>query len=483
MKRKFISTLVLVQILAFQAFAGLELPKLFSDHMVLQQGEPVAVWGWATAGEEVTVTFADQEKKAKANAEGRWSLKLDTLKASAEGRELTVAATETVVLKDVLVGEVWICSGQSNMQWSVNRSADSEAEIAAADHPGIRLFTVQRMLAPDGPKDKLASGAWQLCNPTTIPGFSAVAYYFGRDLHQNLQVPVGLIHSSWGGTPAESWASRSTLDEEADFKPLLDKWDVAESKTKSKHYPGTLYNGMIHPLIPYSMKGAIWYQGESNARRAFQYKALFPKMIQDWRTRWGKDFPFYFVQLANFKQPVANPGTNNNWVELQWSQFLTLQLKNTGMAVINDIGAAKNAHPTNKQDVGKRLARWALNKDYGKSDVLVCGPLFKAATVEGESIRVSFDYVGDGLDAVGELKHFEICGADNQWQWASARIDKKTVVVSHADIAAPVAVRYAWSPNPTTANLRNKEGLPASCFRSDAFTWMTEENVVSKNSK
>jgi sialate O-acetylesterase len=369
------------------------------------------------------------------------------------------------------------------MQWGVNRSADGKAEIAAADHPGIRLFTVQRILSPDGPQEKLASGAWQLCNPTTIPGFSAVAYYFGRDLHQNLQVPVGLIHSSWGGTPAESWASRSALDEEADFKPLLDKWDVAESKTKSKHYPGTLYNGMIHPLIPYSMKGAIWYQGESNARRAFQYKTLFPKMIQDWRTRWGKDFPFYFVQLANFKQPVANPGTNNNWVELQWSQFLTLQLKNTGMAVINDIGAAKNAHPTNKQDVGKRLARWALNKDYGKSDVLVCGPLFKAAKVEGKSIRVSFDYVGDGLDAVGELKHFEICGADNQWQWASARIDKKTVVVSHADIAAPVAVRYAWSPNPTTANLRNKEGLPASCFRSDAFTWMTEENVVSKNSK
>jgi sialate O-acetylesterase len=482
--------------------AELRLHALFGDHMVLQRDQADPVWGTAEPGEELTVSLAGQKKTARAGSDGRWKIVLDPLPAGGP-YELVLSGKSTITLKDVLVGEVWVCSGQSNMEMSVKSSNHSAEEQAAAKHPTVRLFTVPRKQA-DRPENDLvdakgqASTAWKECTPETIGSFSAVAYFFGRKLKDDLGVPVGLLHTSWGGTPAEVWTSGRVLQSRPEFKDLEENYakrqdayekalvkykeDAEKAKSENKPAPkapqkpmklSCLYNGMIAPLLPYAIRGAIWYQGESNAGNAKLYQTLFPAMIRNWREDWGEgDFPFGFVQLANFKsnkkENLSEP-VESNWAELREAQTMTLSAPKTGMAVIIDIGDSVDIHPKNKQDVGKRLALWAEHDVYGK-DLIYSGPIFEALKIENGRAIVSFKHVGGGLVAKGEkLSGFSVAGEDRKFVWAEARIDGKTVVVSSEHVSHPVAVRYAWADDPV-CNLYNREDLPASPFRTDSWS-------------
>ncbi|HDP35249.1 MAG TPA: sialate O-acetylesterase [Candidatus Hydrogenedentes bacterium] len=507
------SVLAAIVLFVYGASATVSAPSIFGDHMVLQQGKSLPVWGNADPQEKVTVTLGKKTKSATANAEGKWKVEMPRMKAGGP-YELTVRGTDnTLLFTDVLVGEVWLGSGQSNMQWNVANSANGDAEIAAADYPNIRLFSVTRTVATS-PQDD-CEGAWTLCAPATIPEFSAALYFFGRELHQQLDgVPVGLVHTSWGGTPAESWTSRATLESDPDLAGMVRQWDQAladypaamdahnkamedwrkaaeEARAAGAPEPrkpdpprgpehpwlaSGLYNAMIAPLAPYAIQGAIWYQGESNANRAYQYRKLFPAMINDWRNTWRQGpFSFYFVQLANFREPLPEPA-DLDWAELREAQTMTLSLKNTGMATIIDIGEADDIHPKNKQDVGKRLALIALKKDYGKK-VVWSGPMYKSMKVRDDKIIIRFDHADGGLaTSDGEaVKGFAIAGEDRKFVWADAVIKGKTVVVSSPQVAKPAAVRYAWAINPV-CNLVNGAGLPASPFRTDAWPGITENN-------
>ena len=501
---------ILLLVSAGAAVADIKLPAIIGDNMVLQQGGKVPIWGWADPGEEVTagVSWNSTKLAVKADKDGKWTFKINPPKAGGP-YEMMIAGKNTITIKNILVGEVWVCSGQSNMQMSVQSSANAEQEIAEAGYPKIRLFSVKLTVAEKPQSD--CEGSWTECSPATVPGFSAVAYFFGRELHKQLNVPVGLIHTSWGGTPAESWTRREVLEANADFVPIVKRYDDAVAKypqameeykqklvewkqaaekalsdgNKPPRRPGEpfgpgnpnspagLYNAMIAPLIPYSIQGAIWYQGESNAGRAYQYRTLFPAMIKNWRDDWGQgNFSFLFVQLANFMKVKPEPD-ESSWAELREAQSMTLALPNTGMAVIIDIGDADNIHPTNKQDVGKRLALWPLAGIYGKK-LVYSGPLYKSMKVDRNSIILSFDHVGGGLVAKGDgqLKGFSIAGSDHKFVWADAKIDGNTVVVSSDKVSEPAAVRYAWADNPV-CNLYNQEGLPASPFRTDEWPGVT----------
>jgi sialate O-acetylesterase len=502
--------------------AAVELPRMFSDGGVLQQGEAVPVWGWGTPGETVSVEFGDQKVSAKAGPDGEWKIELKSLAANATGRTMTVTgdASGVIAVSNLLVGEVWMASGQSNMQWSLAQTERAKEDIPAANYPGIRMFLTERVTAAT-PQRKVG-GSWLEATPANAGKFSAVGYYFGLKLHQELGVPVGIICTAWGGRPAEAFTSREGLATKPQGKALLDALDAemktydpekaqaayekalaawekkaaaikkanqtAEKKQTVPRRPAppvspalnsgkaaAIYNGMIHPWVGYALKGAIWYQGESNASRAKQYETIFPQLILDWRRLWKQELPFYFVQLANFKKPSTEPGVPDQWAELQNAQLLTLALPKTGMAVINDIGTANNIHPPNKLDVGNRLARWALAKDYGKTGSAISGPLFKSAKIEGGAVRIGFEHA-KGLKSRdgGPLRRFEIAGADRQWHWADAVIEGETVVVSSKSVPQPVAVRYAWASNPEGANLVNGEGLPASLFRTDDWKLSTE---------
>ena len=483
--------------LAGALHAAVKLPALISDHMVLQQGMPVRIWGTADPGETVKVDFQGQSVTVKAAENGKWAAWLRPL-AAAGPLEMNIAGTNAIVIRDVMVGEVWLGSGQSNMEFRMATTVNHDEEIAHAEYPLIHLFQVKRLVA-DQPMEDVV-GAWQLCSPQTVRGFSAVQYFFGRHLHQNLHVPMGLIESDWGGTPAQSWASRPALESDPALKFVLDDWDkvlanspaaregyekrletwnqqVADAKAQGRtppnrpalppgpghpNTPAGLYNGMIAPLTPFAIRGAIWYQGESNASEAhaYKYRRLFGAMIQDWRNRWGQgDFPFLFVQLANFK-------TNGWWPILRESQTETLRLSNTGMAVAIDVGESGDIHPKNKQDVGLRLALAARSIAYHQP-VEFSGPLFQTATPENGQMRVYLDHA-DGLQAKGggALTGFTIAGADGNFVPAEARVDGATVMVSSAQVTNPVAVRYAWADDPA-CNLINQAGLPASPFRSD----------------
>ncbi|MCW8133672.1 MAG: 9-O-acetylesterase [Planctomycetota bacterium] len=629
--------------------------------MVVQRGIKVPVWGWAEAGTKITVKLGEQSAEATADEKGAWKAELPAMEAGGPF-ELTVTGKETKTLKNVMVGDVWVCSGQSNMEWGLWGIKNSKEEIAAAKFPNIRLFAVQKTISAT-PKDDPATGGWVECGPGTVTGFSAVGYFFGRHLHEQLKVPIGLIHTSWGGTVAEAWTSREALAKLEDFKPVMesiekaeanlpelqkeydaklaewkkaveaadpgtkdaekawfkpetdaaawkpldlpshwekgglpdfdgvvwfrreveipeawaskeltlslgpiddaditwfngtqvgatDGWNVARkykvpgdlvkagkntlavrvldtggpgglygkpeqltlvpagmadakpvslagawsfnpgmslqeiparplppASINNQNSPTALYNGMLAPVIPYGIKGAIWYQGESNAGRAFQYRTLFPAMIQDWRGRWGEgDFPFFFVQLANFMAAKPEPG-ESAWAELREAQRMTLSLPNTGMATIIDIGEAGDIHPKNKQDVGLRLALAARGVAYGEK-LVYSGPSYKSMAVEEGKIRLTFDHVGGGLEAKGgePLKSFAIAGEDKVFVWADAKIDGETVVVSSAKVEKPVAVRYAWADNPEGCNLYNKDGLPASPFRTDDWPGVTVKN-------
>ncbi|HJQ24074.1 MAG TPA: sialate O-acetylesterase [Blastocatellia bacterium] len=645
--------------LTFAAFAAaaradVRLPALVGDNMVVQQNVPARVWGWAAPGEQVTVTMAGKSAKATADAKGRWEVRFGPFKAGGP-HEMTIAAKNTIVLKNVLVGEVWVGSGQSNMEWPLQNAAHGADEVARADHPEIHLFTVAKATALEPRAD--VQGRWVVCTPETAATFSAVAYFFGRELNEKLKVPVGLIHSSWGGTPAEAWTSRGALAAVPELRPMADAleraannlpearraYEAAQAKWEQEHFlqdagnhgldlgyaradfsdaewktmrlpqfwetaglqldgavwfrktvdlpaswagrdlqltlgpvddfdvtyfngakvgatgsetpnfymvprkytvpgalvhagrnviavrvfdhygqggfgggasdmtlsaagaqpislagdwlykvemsveplkvdfstqpiappgvgnpntPTVLYNAMLAPLVPYTIRGAIWYQGESNADRARQYRTLFPQMIRDWRAAWGEgNFPFLFVQLANFQARQAEPG-ESNWAELREAQWMTLREPATGMAVIIDIGEAGDIHPRNKQDVGHRLALWALAKTYGQSHEF-SGPLFESMAIEGNKIRVRFTHAGGLRTSDGNsVQGFAIAGADGKFVWADATIDGKDVIVWSDAVPQPVAVRYGWADNPAV-NLTNGAGLPASPFRTD----------------
>ncbi|MBN1393663.1 MAG: sialate O-acetylesterase [Pirellulales bacterium] len=448
------------------AAAAVRMPAVFDDNMVLQRGRPAPVWGWAAPGEEVVVSIAGQTHIARADEDGKWKVALQELEL-ARPTNMTVKGSSgtTLVFNNVAVGEVWLCSGQSNMVWGLAAAENGKQTVADAEQPNLRLFFVPetKTVVPAANVD----GRWLPCTPSNIVktgrgSFSAVAYYFGRQLQRELGVPVGLIQSAWGGTPAEFWTSRDTLARDPALKPLLHNPDSA-----------LLYNGMIAPLIPYAIRGAVWYQGESNVSRAHQYRKLFPAMIANWRNDWGQgDFPFGFVQLAPFRYGGQNP---ENCAELREAQLMTLKnVPNTGMAVTMDIGNVKDIHPRNKLDVGKRLALWALSTVYGR-DAVYSGPIYKSMAVEGNKIRLRFEHVDGGLAASDgkPLRDFTIAGSDRKFIPATAEIDGDSIVVHSDGVSQPLAVRYAWRDD-AVPNLANKAGLPASPFRTDQWKGVTE---------
>lgn len=626
-----------------EAFGGdLELASPFGNNMVLQRDAPITIWGWADAGQSVTVSMKNNSGTTEAADDGSWRIVLPPI-AIGDPFEVTVRSNgNSKVLKNVVAGEVWICSGQSNMEWKVVDSADAENEIANGDHPMIRHLKI-RNVTRLSPQTRVANSGWQVCSPETVENFSAVGYHFAKRLHKDLQVPIGLVNTTWGGTVIEAWIEGKVLGAHPDFAEVVRKLEAEAADTKKaarlaadaaawqeelqavlagepesyhptdfddskwktipvpayweqKGYkafdgaawyrrqvelpenwlgkplrlslgtiddidmtyvngqkigettgwnverryevdaetnqsrtlsiavrvtdsgggggmvgaeddysvsidgeepialagkwkmqlepatkelgpapstdtggyntPTGLFNAMVNPLIPFKARGVIWYQGESNADRGRQYQTLFPMLINNWRDKWQDDMSFYWVQLANFRAPAAQP-YDSDWAELREAQTMTLSLPKTGQAVIIDIGEAYDIHPKNKQDVGDRLARIALAKDYQK-DVKYSGPMYRGMTVEGGQIRLGFDFSA-GLTSSdgGPLKRFEIAGDDQKFYWADAEIDGNDVVVSAEEVASPVAVRYAWAENPEGRNLTNETGLPASPFRTD----------------
>jgi sialate O-acetylesterase len=468
---------------------------------VLQQGMKVPVWGTADEGETVTVRLQGQEKSTTAK-NGRWMLQLDNLESGGPFA-MEISGSNKIVFKNVLVGEVWVCSGQSNMEWPLSQSHEPERAIASAANPMLRLFTVPR--SPTAAPARSVKASWQQCNAQNVRNFTAVGYFFGRDLQKSLGVPVGLIHTSWGGTPAESWTSESALLAEpslqymaerqsralrnypqaldnyknAVIKALEEKHDFPEAPVnpaRNASGASTLYNGMIAPLVPYAIRGAIWYQGESNAGRAYEYRKLMPTMITSWRAAWQQgDFPFLMVQLAPFMKIEAEP-KESAWAELREAQLLTaLHLPNTGMAVITDVGHETDIHPRWKEPVGARLALAALALANGKK-IVYSGPIYAGMKVDDARVVLNFNHVGSGLVAKGgPLTGFTIASEDRKFVKAQAEIQDDHVVVWCPEVAHPVAVRCGWANYPVV-NLWNKEGLPASPFRTDDFPMTTDPN-------
>ena len=648
----FIKTFAFIFAILFPSVSNAEvkLSQIIGDHMVLQQKEPTRIWGWADYREKVTIEFNNQKKSVRADKDGNWSVTLDPMTAGGP-YTMSIKGKNEIVLKDILIGEVWVCSGQSNMAWSVSQANNAEGEIRNADYPDIRIFNVPRNLQLNAVED-IPESDWQRVSPETISNFSAVGYFFGRHLHKNLDVPVGLIGSNWGGTVVETWTSKesiSTIDDFNDKMEMLENLDEEElqkameekvreikngipyqqdglqngvavwattdfddsgwktmelptlwerknlpyldgivwfrktisltkgeansdatlklskiddsditwvngkkvgetqnqyneersytvpaevltegknvitvrvedtggggglwgsagnmtllgkgydialagdwnyqvspknlslqgSKIGPNDYPTLLYNGMIHPIEKYTVQGAIWYQGESNASRAYQYRTIFPLLINDWRKQFSNpDLTFLFVQLANFMEVKDQP-EESAWAELREAQTMALELPKTGMAVIIDIGEADDIHPRNKQDVGHRLALAARHVEYGE-DIVYSGPMYKSMEIEGNKARLTFSHIGSGLKAknkFGYLMGFQIAGADKEWYWAKANVEGNQVLVYNNKVQNPVAVRYAWADNPDEANLYNMEGLPASPFRSDNWKAITE---------
>jgi len=448
------------------AVADLRLPAIFSDHMILQRGRPAPVWGWADPGERITVRFAGQSHSTAAGPDGKWILRLDSLEASAEPREFSVDAgagehLDTIRLQNVIVGEVWLCSGQSNMEMPMKgynnepilRSNDA---IARSSNSAIRLFTVQRKTSGK-PLDDVA-GRWEPSSPEVVSDFSAVGYSFAEYVHRVLGVPVGAIDSSWGGTPVQAWTERSTLG----AIPGVDvDRDVGD---RAHHVSAALYNGMIHPLVPYGLRGALWYQGESNVSEPALYEKMFVGMIGNWRGRWGQgEFPFYFVQISPYDYGERESAY------LREAQLKTmLSVRNTGMAVTLDIGEKRNIHPAEKIEVGRRLAFWALAKTYGIDAVVYSGPVYRSMRVKKGEAILEFDFADNGLNSYGvALNGFTIAGSDKVFHPAEAQITRPGVLrVSSDAVKQPVAVRYAWE-NWLVGSLFNTAGLPASSFRTD----------------
>ena len=469
------------------------MPNVLGSGMVLQRELPAPIWGWADAGEEISVTFAGQTKTTTAGDDGKWMVKLDPLKANSKPASLTVAGENKISLDNILVGEVWICSGQSNMEWRLAQGMNSQEEIAAASHPAIRLFNVPGHTTSPLPQEK-GAGSWQVCTPQSAAGFSAVGYFFGRRLRKELEVPVGLIGANWGGTRIEPWTTPAGFESVPELSKLAKEVKSYTADTAvGGGSPSAIYNSMVHPLAPYAMRGGIWYQGESNGGEGESYYHKTHALVNGWRRVFqNKDLAFYWVQLANFQKENADPRGGDGWAKIRQAQTQALDIPGSGMAVITDIGAANDIHPRNKQDVGWRLAQWALHQTYGRKNLVPAGPLYKSHKVDGDAIRIAFDHVGSGLmvgkkeglkptEQVtdGKLGHFAIAGAERKWFWADATIDGDTVLVKSAEVPKPVAVRYAYAMNPAKANLYNKEGIPASPFRTDR--WLPPSETLKWN--
>jgi sialate O-acetylesterase len=503
----FVKRLVFLSFCTFlfaTAFAELRLPAIISDNMVLQQRTTITLWGWAAAGENISVTAGWDKTPVTAvtDSSGKWTVQVKTTRAGGP-YNILFAGSNTVEVKNVLLGEVWIASGQSNMEFFMNKVnggytgvLNYAEEIQAANYPLIRMIDVPNKVADEPQHD--FTGKWKICSPQTADTFSAVAYYFAKAIHTATGYPIGIINATWGGTPAESWTRKEILENDSSFvvildrykkqceeypaafekyKQELDKWKADTSKGKGaaprepvgprySKSPYKLYNGMIAPVIPYTIKGAIWYQGEDNAPRAAQYRRLFPAMIENWRNDFNNEaMPFYFVQISPHRS--QNP-------EIRDAQLYTLRtVPHTGMAVTTDNGDSLNIHPRNKKLVGERLSLWALKNDYGKKDMVASGPLYKSMKTDGNKIRIRFDYA-DGLEAKeGELKEFTIAGEDENFVPAKASIDGNTILVWSDAVQKPVAVRFAWR-NVPFPNLYNKASLPASPFRTDNWKLTTE---------
>ena len=635
---------LLAFLFAIYANANVHLPKIFADDMVLQRNKLIPIWGWADANEKIEVRFNKQIKSTKADKSGKWTLKLDSEIAGGP-YELIIKGDNKVSIKNVLVGEVWICSGQSNMAFSVNEVANSKEEISKADYPLIRHFTVSRDMS-SLPLDDLKSGKWEVCSPKSVGNFTAVGYFFAKKIYEELKIPIGLINTSWGGTVSETWTSRegfessdefkdmiaemphinldsiskvfnkiiskrveilqgtiisesnvakfkdvkqsnvswpemnepelwesqelgefdgvvwlrktiqiatsdigkpailelTKIDDEditfvngievgrnpnwdgirkynipvgilkegdntivirvvdngggggiygeaSDFKltigdhfiPLKGKWKYQVESVKSdigpNSYPSLLYNAMVNPLTHYSFQGVLWYQGESNAGRAFQYRKAFPLLIEDWRKKWNQgNFPFYFVQLSSFNEANGNSNAGSTWAELRESQTQTLRLPNTAMCVTTDIGIPNDIHPTNKQDVGKRLAAIALNSIYNVKCVSI-GPVFKNLEIRNNQIIATFENCENGLttpDKYGNLRGFEIAGKDKIFHYATAYISDNKVVIFSEKVTNPIAIHFGWSDDASESNLYNKDGFPAEPFRTDDWKTITQ---------
>jgi sialate O-acetylesterase len=468
---------LLLGLIAAPVRADVTLPSVIGSHMVLQRDTRCPIWGWADPNEMVTVAFGGQSHTTMAGADGSWSVRLRPLKANSTPQTLTVRGKNTLTLDDVLVGEVWLCSGQSNMEWPVSASDNAQAEIAAADHPRIRHIKIPHRPS-DKPEKNVPSDGWKATTPQSVPNFTAVGYYFARELVKQLDVPVGLIGSNWGGTRIEPWippqgfrsvSALSDISSKLDtFPTRVEKKDPNDpNKTVSEinfQTPLALYNGMIAPLVPFAIRGGLWYQGESNNGEGMLYAEKMKALISGWRDLWqNPEMPFYYVQLAPFKYG----GNPENLAGIWDAQRVALAIPHTGMAVTTDIGNVADIHPRNKQEVGRRLALWALAKTYGKPIRVYSGPLYKSMKVEGNKIRISFDQAGGGLVSRDgkPLTHFTIAGADGKFVPAQAEIDGSTVVVSSPEVPNPVMVRFGWTQE-AEPNFGNKEGLPASPFQA-----------------
>lgn len=502
--------------------ADVSLSALFTDHAVLQRDKPLPIWGWADPGEKIQLTLGKESGEQIAGPDGKWTITLKPQPVSKEPLTLTVRGKNQIILKDILLGDVWFCGGQSNMEWLLG-GCDAPEDIRSANFPLIRHFGVDYNFAITPQKN--TRGQWVVCSPQSSPGFTAVGFYFARRVHQETGIPIGILRSCVGGTNIELWMSQTTLmttpalasygkqmqdslntyqKDLARSLPVLEKW-IGEARNAQNlgklidtppalpeypfgeraHRPRcvTLHNGMIAPLIPFALKGFLWYQGESNAGNVLdgaQYIEKKKAMLADWRKWFGdNELPFYFVQLANWLKPSDLPEGGDGWAYIRDAQKQCLKIPQTGMAVTTDIGDAADIHPKNKLDVGERLARWALANQYGKK-IEVSGPLYKDLKIEGNKARIQFDHLGSGLmvgqkvgirpteeNPTGKLARFAIAGKDKKWFWAEARIDGNTVLCSSPDVLNPVAVRYGFTMNPSGANLYNREGLPASPFRTD----------------
>lgn len=498
----------------FTAYADVKLPALVSDNMVLLQNADANVWGTADPGEGVKVTLGDKSATTTADKDGKWNVKLERL-APGSGKDMTIAGKNTITVKNVAVGEVWVASGQSNMEWTVSKAMNAPEEIAAAKFPDIRVFTVAKK-GSTTPLDD-CTGKWEIATPETAGGFSAVGFFFVRELHQKLKVPLGLIHTSWGGTPVETWIPESGIKvnaafgehwkkklaaypkAKAEYDEAMVKWKEASATAKAEKKrapraprapdgpdtrnaaPSGLFNGMIAPVTPFSISGVIWYQGESNAGPDNRgnmdlYGQLFPTMILSWRYEFAKakgvprdesEFPFLFVQLANYRERRPEP-TDSYWAQIREAQFGTLEIPRTGMAVAIDVGEANDIHPKNKQEVGRRLALSALAQVYF-TEIEYSGPLYSGMQIEDGKVRLNMSHA-EGLKCnyEGDITGFALAGEDRKFHWAAVAIEADHIVVTSPKVPNPVAVRYGWADNPD-CNLVNSAGLPASPFRSDKW--------------